>query len=118
MGSRLKADLQRELEKLMRRVRDDAAPAAVRAGLAVLENGVKRRAPVGKTHELRESIHPTEPETHGSVVSGSVVVDSDHAAAVEFGTSRQAAEPFVRPAADEDGEAAARAVARALGAKL
>lgn len=112
------AEFRRSLRALSDRARETAAPAAVRAGLAVLADGVRRRAPVGETHELRDSVSSTDPHPIPGGVGGEVVVDSPHAAAVEFGTRHMPAEPFLRPAGDEDGPEALRAMQRALGDHL
>lgn len=91
-----------------------AAPGAVDAATAVLARGVERRVPVGETHGLADGVRtrPARPTRGGA--SGSVDVASGHAAAVEFGTSEQAARPFLRPTFDEDSDAAAAAAAAVL----
>lgn len=112
------ADLRAALKKWLARSRASAGPAAVRAGLAVAEAAIRRRAPVGATHDLEHSIHSVGPVPTRNGVAGAVVVASDHAAAVEYGTHDQAAQPFVRPAVDEDGPRALDAMARVLGRTL
>ena len=91
------------LKAFSARLRRGPAIEAVRAGLAVLEAGVKRRCPVGATHELENSIHIVGPKADAQGVHGAVVVSSDHALAVEYGTHKEAAQPFVRPTLDIDG---------------
>lgn len=110
-------ELLAQLRALARDLEDRAAPAAVTAGLDVLRSGVNRRTP-RLTGALVSAEVETEPKDRRNYVSGTVTVSSGHAAAVEFGTHDQAAEPYMRPAADEDGPAAADAVGLALGAAL
>jgi HK97 gp10 family phage protein len=103
MSNQTQANNRLVLRAFSARLRLGAAKEAVRAGLAVLEAGCKRRCPVGVTHELVDSIHTVAPKVTGKGVSGAVVVSSGHALAVEYGTSREAAQPFVRPTKDLDG---------------
>lgn len=81
------------------------APANA-AGAQIVEADAKDRAAV-LTGEMRDSIH-----TEG----GEVATDNDHAFFNEFGTSVMAAQPFIRPALDENEaqvEAAMAAIYRA-----
>lgn len=110
-------ELLGRLRTLAVRLEREAAPAAVNAGLEVLAAGVRARTPV-RTGALLAAEVVTDPSDRRGYVSGSVSVTSDHVAAVEFGTGRQAAEPFLRPAFEQDSPAAAEAVARTLGSSL
>jgi HK97 gp10 family phage protein len=68
-----------------------AAPVADEAGAEILEGAARDLAPVA-TGELRDSI---------AAEGGEVIADARHAGFQEFGTSVMAAQPFMRPAADE-----------------
>jgi len=74
------------------------ARRAVAAAAAALAADVRARAPVGETGELAASVSAGPVRTRGDRASATVSVASDHAAAIEYGTSRMAAEPFFRPA--------------------
>lgn len=111
MGSH-RTDNQAALRRLSGRIRVRAEDA-VGAGLDVLEEGVRRRCPVGATRELVDSIQTDGPTSGPRGARGAVVVGARHAIAVEYGTSRTPAHPFVRPTRDADAPRAA-AVARAI----
>jgi hypothetical protein len=66
--------------------------------------------PNADTHDLDRSIH-TERE---SQLVALTVADSDHAAAMEFGTSRVAARPYMQPAAAKTRPKAQRLVQEAV----
>lgn len=66
--------------------------------------------PNADTHDLDRSIH-TERE---SQLVALTVADSDHAAAMEFGTSRVAARPYMQPAAAKTRPKAQRLVQAAV----
>lgn len=87
-----------------------AAQAATKVGQAEVaqevEEGAKQRVPV-VTGTLQDSIHAE---------ADRVAVDAPYASYVEFGTSRQAAEAYLRPAADEvQGSTAERLMLRIVG---
>lgn len=110
--------LNRRLRDLFDRLETEAAPGAVRAGLGVLEAGAQRRTPVD-TGALVSSEVETDPAgNRRGWVGGTVTAASGHAAAVEWGTSRQPAQPFLTPALEEDHGDAARAVADELRDQL
>lgn len=112
-----RSDNQAALRRLQKRIRDSAEDA-VGAGLAVLEVGVRRRCPVGATREMLDSIHTDGPSSDSRGARGAVVVGARHAIAVEYGTSRTPAHPFVRPTREVDGpRAAAAARARLIRGK-
>lgn len=109
--------LRREFDRL-ESVVAAAAVDGVASGLAVLRAGMIARAPRGETGDLAGSIDVIAPRAARNFVGGAVVVSSDHAVAVEFGTTHEAAQPFVRPTRDLDGARAIQAVASAIEAKL
>lgn len=106
-------DLRRDLLGLARSLEREAGPAALKEALDVLESGVRSRTP-RRTGALVSAEAETAPRDRRGVVSGAVVVASDHAAAVEFGTGDTPAEPYMRPTAESDGPRALDAAARSL----
>lgn len=83
-----------DLPKLPGRVRAEAS-TRVRATALAVETDAKQRAPVD-TGALRASIHTEQVGELTARVGPSV----DYGAPVEFGTSRQAAQPYLTPAAE------------------
>jgi HK97 gp10 family phage protein len=73
---------------------DAKSVQSVNSAAEATEMRAKSLAPV-LTGSLRESIH-----IEGSGTEREVIADADHAAYVEFGTSRQAPQPFMFPAGD------------------
>lgn len=72
-----------------------AAAAAVRMEVKAIESDARSEAPRGHTGELVSMI-----DSQASSASGEVRSMARHAAFQEFGTSRNAAQPYMRPAAD------------------
>lgn len=102
------------LRRLTDRYRGQLAVDAVRAGQAVILDGMRRRCPVGPTHRLYASIHATRVRAGRRSAGGAVIVGTDHAIPVEFGTIHMRAHPFVRPTAAVDGPRAEAAMAAVL----
>lgn len=102
------AELNGNLTKLRRLSRRQHI-TALRAGALVIQNGAKRRVPV-LTGTLRRSI-TNAPLTGQTAVA--VGTNVEYGPYVEYGTSRMAAQPYLRPAMDEDGQEAAQEIARA-----
>lgn len=90
---------------------------AVSAGALVIEADAKRRAPV-LTGNLRRSIHHEVVLQTESRAVATVGTDVEYAGYVEFGTSRMAAQPYLRPAADENTAAIEAAVSAVIDAAL
>ena len=69
---------------------------ALRAGATIVKGDAVMRCPVD-TGQLRNSIHE-------AIYDDYAIVDSnvEYAPHVEYGTSRQRAQPFLRPALDEN----------------
>lgn len=77
-----------EANAMIDRVGEDVAEAA------------RGNAPVD-TGALRDSIQSQASEEGGAEPSADIVADVPYAAFVEFGTYKDAAQPFLRPALDE-----------------
>jgi hypothetical protein len=97
-----------ELRRIVAPVRTSLAVRAVKAGLDVLADGLRKRCPVGKTHKLYRSIKVTRVGVGKSSVGGGVTVGTKYAAAVEAKTH------FIRNTAEQDGPRAERAMMEVL----
>lgn len=117
--------LLRKFKKLSKLGKGVTLQRAAAAGGLVIANEAKRRAPV-LTGNLRRSIHVGGESGAGefgnlglgpvSDTSGTVRIgtDVDYAAAVEFGTSNQSAQPYLRPAIDSQRDEAVAEVGAAF----
>lgn len=119
------AELARKLAALGEAVAGDALAAALRSGALLVEADAKRRAPY-RTGTLRRSIH-TEVDAGGAKAEASVGTDVPYAARLEFGFEgkdklgreyHQPPRPYLRPALDENMDAAAREIGEALAAAI
>ena len=88
--------------------------AALRAGGMVVMNAAKANAPV-LTGNLRRSIAIVDGPGPQEITIGT---DVEYAPFVEFGTSKMAAQPYLRPAIDENHDAVIGAIEDALSALL
>jgi hypothetical protein len=89
---------------------------ALEFGLDILVAGMKNRAPRGKTGRLARSIKRTKiiNDHKRHRLYGRAVVTAPYALYVEYPTSHNRAQPFVRPTQMIDGPAAVAAVASIL----
>lgn len=119
------AELARKLAALGEAVAGDVLAAAMRSGALLVEADAKRRAPF-KTGTLRRSIH-TEVEAGEGKAEASVGTDVIYAARLEFGFEgkdklgreyHQPPRPYLRPALDENMDAAAQEIGEALRAAI
>lgn len=88
----------------IRNIRNEAIrnlSVATLAGATVVNDDAKARAPV-RTGNLRRSIHPELGEYSSERVTVWVGTDVEYAPYVEMGTSKQAAQPYLRPALNEN----------------
>jgi HK97 gp10 family phage protein len=115
------AELARKLTALGEAVAGDVLAAALRSGGLLVEADAKRRAPY-RTGTLRRSIH-TEVDAGGGQAEATVGTDVPYGARIEFGFEgkdalgrqyHQPARPYLRPALDENMDAAAREIGAAL----
>jgi HK97 gp10 family phage protein len=116
------AEWQAKLKKLDDVLAEQAVVRALTAGALLIENDAKRRAPY-KTGTLRRSIH-TEQGDGMEVLIGP---DAPYGARIEFGyvgpdkrgrMFHQPAQPYLRPAFDENRDAAIKEVGEALAQLL
>lgn len=80
-----------------------AVRASVQAACDLIEISAKNYVPVD-TGRLQESITSEVRET-GKTVVGSVAPHTEYAGFVEYGTYKMPAQPYMRPALDENREA-------------
>ena len=86
---------------------------AVHAGGVVIETPAKAKAPVRKGN-LRRSIHTESKATGAHSAESRTGTNVEYGPHVEFGTSRQRAQPYLRPAYDENKGQALGEIAAAL----
>lgn len=126
--------LMRHFAALEQVAQNQMVERALVAGALLIQNDAKAKAPY-LTGNLRRSIHigghddlnpganaivdrngvPVPPPEHRPGQTAVYVgTDVNYAAPVEYGTSRRRGHPYLRPAADEQGAAAAREVGEAF----
>lgn len=102
-------ELHRAFQKIDKLKRASALEAAVKAGLQPINNAAIQKAPY-LTGTLRRSIHTEIVESRESYCEGASGTNLDYAARIEFGyndtdalgrTYHQPAQPYLRPAFDE-----------------
>lgn len=94
----------KELQSKFKNIGDELQKAlseAVSAGAVVVERDAKIRVPV-LTGNLRNSIREFKKNESPGRVESQVGTDVEYGPAVEFGTSRRAPKPYLRPAIDEN----------------
>ena len=123
-----------KLERLSSELRGKTLERALVAGALIIQNDAKRKAPY-LTGNLRRSIHigghddlnpdagnivdrsgnrVPNPVISATTVAVYVGTDVNYAAAVEFGSKTQRAQPYLRPAMDENQAAVGKEIADAL----
>lgn len=101
-----------ELVKALAKFPDDAAEvmaSSVMQGALIVQDDAKVRCPVD-TGTLKRSIHSEFEEQTPNSASAVVGTDVEYGKYVEFGTSRMSAQPYLRPAVDENREAIEKAI--------
>ena len=115
-------ELARKLAALSEAMQGQALEAAMRSGALLVQNDAKQLAPF-RTGTLRRSIHTEVEATGPGRAEAMVGTDVVYAARVEFGfegtdkagrTYHQPPQPYLRPALDENIEAATREIGEAL----
>jgi HK97 gp10 family phage protein len=118
-------EVQRALESLPDAVRREAAMQVLTEAAEPIAAAARSRAPV-RTGKLRDSI-VVSATAKGLAIRGSVAGDaatvfvgstSSLAHFQEYGTAHHGAQPFMRPAFDAQGQAAARTIERELLGRL
>lgn len=123
------AEFKAQLKRLSAAASADVLANAATAGLLLIQNAAKQKAPV-KTGNLKRSIHIEIEEKHKDHAVAVVGTDVVYGPIQEFGgvvknafgiegrTVTIPPHPYMRPAWDENIEAAKREVADSLAAQL
>lgn len=98
-------ELRRNLKRLQGAQRLQAQKNGLAAGASIVEAYAKMVVPVD-TGALKNSIMVDEV----TPTQATIAPHTEYAAAVEFGTSRQAAQPYMRPAIDQHDREIVKAV--------
>lgn len=125
------ADIEAVLIRLPERIAKNVTTTALMAGGRVLAAGINERAPKGKTGKLSRSAMPKRGKVAGKVEVGFRTPRSGGhspvAHLIEFGTGPRKhksgkfvgavpAQPFIRPAIDQDGSKVIAAIGKSMGA--
>jgi HK97 gp10 family phage protein len=102
-----------EALKLVKKVAPEALEAAISDAAQIIKDEAQRRCPE-KTGRLKRSID-VQVFKKGSVA---VTAGAPYAKFVEYGTSKMAARPFMRPAADRGASKAAKQITAAVKRKV
>ena len=106
MASNIKIAVDlKSLDKLVRNLQRDLPEVAedvVTMATMQIERTAKEKCPVD-TGRLRDSIH-SDIEKDSDGTTGSVGTDVEYGPHVELGTSKMQAQPFMKPAMDENKE--------------
>lgn len=90
---------------------------AALSGALVIQNSAIDKCPVD-SGDLKQSIHNEISVSNATYAEIEVGTDVEYAAYVEFGTRFMAAQPYMRPAFDEESDNAVSEVGSALWAQL
>jgi len=106
------AELVAKLTEMAAKANPAQCRAALMAGAMPIQTVAVQRAPV-LTGTLRRSIHTETAETEDGAVAR-VGTNVEYAIHQEFGTRRMKAQPYLRPAFDEQKDAALAEIERVL----
>lgn len=109
-------DLRAKFKQLQGATQGAVLRSAVTAGALPIQNTAVGAVPVD-TGNLKRSIH-TEVTGSKTYAEANIGTDVSYAAYVEFGTKRAAAQPYLRPAFDEQKDRAKNEVGAALKQQL
>jgi HK97 gp10 family phage protein len=109
------AELDRALAELPHAVQVSVLGVAVARGADIIRHGAGNRAPVGKGDLAGLMTYEMEAIRDGITAHIGPAKETFYGLFQEFGTSRHAAQPFLRPAIDEDGSRAVQVLAVELG---
>lgn len=109
--------LEAKFAKLKERTRGEILKNAVRAGALPIQTAAVIKAPI-EFGTLKRSIHTEIVNASATHAEAEVGTDLEYAPYQEFGTSKMAAQPYLRPAFDEQSDAAKKEISAALKAQL
>jgi len=123
------SELQRSLDALPNKLKDKAVKNASAAGARVIQREAKRLVPVGQANSgehLRDQIVVSrsfkqkgkKKKLKGAVVLGIKDEGRFYAHLVEYGSSRQSAQPFMRPAMENKAAEALKVMAEKLSKEI
>lgn len=95
---------------MVKKLDGELTVTALMAGAQIIVNHASEKAPY-RTGTLRRSIHAEPVQGETAVMVGT---DLEYAPFVEYGTSRMAARPFLRPAIDEHWDEVVREISAAM----
>lgn len=105
------AELERDLQRVERRLQGRVVRNAARAGAVLIRRKAKSLAPRATGQLVKDIVLRTKREPNGDIVARVGVKPlSFYGMFAEFGTSRQAARPWLRPAFDSQREQVAKAI--------
>ena len=110
-------ELKQLLKDITQTIVRDALPEIALKSASIIEASAKEKVPV-RTGALRDSIITELVENSRSTVTIEVGPTEDYGDDVELGGSRKAAQPYLRPAADENEEAVVDALVEELNQLL
>jgi len=122
-------ELNKALGSFTKDIEQKIAKQAVRAGANVIAKEARLLAPMGVTGTLKRSIKVVARSKRTGDAVASVVTRSGkkytfrnmnawYAGMVEFGTSKNPARPFLRPALDSKGPEAIKAISNKIVARI
>ncbi len=122
-------ELNKALGSFTKDIEQKIAKQAVRAGANVIAKEARLLAPMGLTGTLKRSIKVVARSKRTGDAVASVVTRSGkkytlrnmnawYAGMVEFGTSKNPARPFLRPALDSKGPEAIKAISNKIVARI
>lgn len=128
------SDLGKRLQTLSADMQGKVARAATAAGAVVIKNSAIQKAPEDTGNLKKNIIAKRLPKSETSLTSEHIVTvrkgkktakqkaagirDAYYASFVEFGTAKMAAQPFLRPAFDQNKERAVDAMKNRLEARI
>ena len=128
------ADLGARMKGLSEAVNNRIARAATAAGAVVIRNSAQQKAPVDTGNLKKNIIVKRLPKGESSLTSEHIVTvrkgkltakqkssglkDAYYGQFVEFGTAKMPAQPFLRPAYDENKQRAVEAIKDRIAARL
>ena len=106
------AELSAKFRELVAKARGRQVEAALRAGALIIQNSAKDKAPYVVGNLMRSITN--KPDGHHATAHVKIGTNIEYGPYVELGTSRRRPKPYLRPAFEENVEAAKREIVAAL----
>lgn len=110
-------NLKKKFDQLEKVTQGKILANAVQSGANPILNMAIEKTP-WLTGNLRRSLHSELVNTSNTHAEADIGTDVEYAPFVEFGTSKQAAQPYLRPAFDTQQNAAIKEIGDALKAQI